>query len=443
MRRREDLARVTKQAKTIESVVKGGLCTGCGTCAGLCPKRAVEMMVDRSQGVYHPMIDQDRCDGCGLCFQICPGHTVQFKHLSYEIFGKELVDTPLGNHLNCYMGNATDSDIRHNAASGGVVTGLLISALKRGLIDGALVTRMREDRPLEAESFIARNKDDIISASKSKYCPVPANVSLREIIEKDGRYAVVGLPCHIQGVRKAMSVIPKLRNRVILCLSLLCGHCGTFFETELLLHMYCREIEIKNITRLDYRGGGWPGFMKIHFNDNKAISIPYKEYIVFYSMFFFAQKRCLLCCDAVSRLSDITVMDAWLPEIMERDKQGTSLLIVRTEAGERFCDCSRLMQVVELQAMPSIKLIQSQGTQHLLNKDLPVFLFLNRILGKHVPSYDLRLLRPGPVNWLRAVLMYWNSWVSSKPFFNRYVPLLARLESTAYRAVKRTVKMAR
>lgn len=121
-------------------------------------------------------------------------------------------------------------------------------------------------------------------------------------------------------------------------------------------------------------------------------------------------------------------MDAWLPEIMEKDKQGTSLLIVRTETSERFHDSARLMQVVELQVMPSTKLIQSQGTQRLLNKDLPVFLFLNRIFGQHAPSYDLKLPRPEPLNWQRAVLVYWNTWISSKAFMNRFVPLLARIE---------------
>jgi coenzyme F420 hydrogenase subunit beta len=126
--------------KTIESVVKDGLRTGCGTCVGLCPR-----------------------------------HSVDFKQLNQEIFGKEPEDILLGNYLNCYIGQVTDYDIRYNSASGGMVTALLIFALEEGLIDGALVTRMKKDRPLEPEPFIARNREEIIEASKSKYCPAPAS----------------------------------------------------------------------------------------------------------------------------------------------------------------------------------------------------------------------------------------------------------------------------
>jgi len=53
----------------------------------------------------------------------------------------------------------------------GVVTQLLIFLLEKGIIDGALVVRMREDQPLEPEPFIARTKEEIISTSKFKYCP--------------------------------------------------------------------------------------------------------------------------------------------------------------------------------------------------------------------------------------------------------------------------------
>ena len=42
-----------------------------------------------------------------------------------------------------------------------------------------------------------------VSATKSKYCPVPANVRIKKILRRNGKFAVVGLPCHIHGVRKA------------------------------------------------------------------------------------------------------------------------------------------------------------------------------------------------------------------------------------------------
>jgi len=171
--------------KTISSVAKDGLCTGCGTCVALCPNDAIEMVINEKKGVYVPELDEGKCNNCGICFKVCPGHEVDFKGLNLEIFGKEPEDILIGNYLNCYVGHATDYDIRYNSASGGLVTALLIFALEEGLIDGALVTRMKKDKPLEPEPFIARTREEIIEARGSKYCPVPANVALREILEAE------------------------------------------------------------------------------------------------------------------------------------------------------------------------------------------------------------------------------------------------------------------
>jgi len=74
---------------------------------------------------------------------------------------------------------------------------------------------MKKENPLEPEPFIARTKEEIIEASKSKYCPVPANIALKEIMDsKSGeKFAVVGLPCHIQGIRKFEEVNKILKEK--------------------------------------------------------------------------------------------------------------------------------------------------------------------------------------------------------------------------------------
>src|SRR4030043_382689 len=115
-----------------------------------------------------------------------------------------------------------DEEIRRGSSSGGIVTQLLVYALEKGIIDGALVVRMKKDKPLEPEPFIARSREEIISASKSKYCPVAANVVLKAILSEKGRVAVVGLPCHINGIRKAESALPELKKKIVL-------HVGLFF----------------------------------------------------------------------------------------------------------------------------------------------------------------------------------------------------------------------
>ena len=166
----------------IGTIVEEGLCIGCGTCAGACPNLVIKMIKDDSKGIYLPKVDNGGCDNCGICLEVCPGHSVDYEQLNLGMFGKYPEDVLIGNYVNCYSGYANDDNIRYNSASGGIVTALLIFALEEGVIDGAIVTRMKKDEPLEPEPFIARTKEEIIEASKSKYCPVPVNTVLREIL---------------------------------------------------------------------------------------------------------------------------------------------------------------------------------------------------------------------------------------------------------------------
>ena len=245
--------------KTIEKVVKDELCTGCGTCAGICPFDAIGMTADQRRGLYIPLIDQQACVGCGLCYDICPGHSMDFDGVCETIFGSVPTDARLGSYLACQMGHAVDENVRHNASSGGLVTSILTFAIEDGLIDGALVTRMNPARPLEAEPFIARTKDEIMSASKSKYCPAPANAVLNELRESSGRYAVVGLPCHIQGIRKAESRDASLKGKIVARLGIACSLNWRFEAMDRLLKSL--EIAKEDVRKLDYRGSGWPGKM--------------------------------------------------------------------------------------------------------------------------------------------------------------------------------------
>ena len=128
---------------TISQLVKDGLCTGCGTCVALCPGEAIEMMINEKKGIYAPQLNEEKCNNCGICFKVCSGHEVDFKGVKFR-------------------------NIRKRARiSGGLVTQLLIFALEEGIIDGALVTRMKRDKKLESEPFIARTREELIEASRN------------------------------------------------------------------------------------------------------------------------------------------------------------------------------------------------------------------------------------------------------------------------------------
>jgi coenzyme F420 hydrogenase subunit beta len=420
------------QKSTIEEVVKTNLCTGCGTCVAICPNEAIKLVVNGKKRIYIPKINDKSCDNCGICYKTCPGHSVDyFKQLNLQIFGKEPDDILIGIYINCYTGHATDYDIRYNSASGGLVTQLLIFALEEGIIDGALVTRMSKKYPLEPEPFIARTKEEIIGASKSKYCPVPANIALKEILEskEDERFAVVGLPCHIHGIRKAELISEKLKEKIILHIGIFCGTTKSFLGTTFQLkRMRINENEIEEFS---YRGEGWPGSLVVLLKDKeKKISELYYDY---YDSKFcsFTPWRCTLCSDHTCELADISFGDAWLPELAN-DKIGTSIIISRSKVAEEILQSMASRRIIELNEIDSGKVALSQGMFRFKKDQLKARIFFFKLFGKKIPIYDQKLPRPKLSDYLMAMWQYFWIYVSSK----RYLWILFNAQTWITKVVK-------
>lgn len=398
---------------TILDITKNNLCTGCGTCVSLCPKEAIKMVIDEKKGIYIPQLN-DKCNNCGLCQKVCPGWEVDFKYLNIEIFGNESNDILMGNYISCYTGYSKNRSIRYNSASGGIITNILIYALEKGLINGALVTRMKKDKPLEPESFIARTVEEIIEASKSKYCPVPANIALREIInaKDDERFAVVGLPCHIQGLRKAQLMNSKLK-KVILCLGIMCNHSPTFKATEFLLNKY--KIKKEDVLQLNYRGDGWPGGLKIVLKNGVIISKIVHDYWASGFGTYFYPIRCTVCCDQTCELSDISFADAWLPEFVN-DKIGTSILINRSASSELILGNMFAEKKIYMNKTDRNKLIQSQWSALFARKKFKSCEIAFKLFGKKIPSYNTELIVPNYIDYLKTIILYFRIWLSTKEY---------------------------
>jgi coenzyme F420 hydrogenase subunit beta len=396
------------EKKTIESVVSRELCTGCGTCDALCPKKAIKLGIDKTKGVYVPRINKDICNNCGFCYDVCSGYKVEYNKVNQEIYGKEPENILIGNYQNCYTAYSRNTKIRYNSSSGGLITQLLIYALEKEIITGALVTRMNKCKPLEPEPFIARTKEEIIEASKSKYCPVPVNIVLREILEskEEEKFAVVGLPCHINGIRIAENKSKKLKNKIVLHLGIFCNHTPNFHGTDL----YLKKLNIKkeDVKKIDYRGEGWPGTMKIiTLSGTSKIS----DYWGFIGSYFFYPKRCLMCGDCFCEIADISFGDAWLPEL-KGDKVGRSMIISRSEIGESILQKMSEENYIELNRISSTEVIQSQTLLiYLKKKNFTISKSLLKIYPQN------KLLHSDPIDDLIAFWFYFNISLSSNHHF--------------------------
>ena len=394
--------------KTIKLVAKNDLCTGCGTCTALCPENAIKMVVDEKKGIYIPKIDEKKCNHCSVCYKVCPGHEINYDALNQEIFGMKPENIFVGNFVHAYAGFSEDIDIRTKSSSGGLITQILIFALEKKIISGALVTKMNKDKPLEPEPFIARTKEEIIEASQSKYCPIPTNIALKYILEsnEDDKFAVVGLPCHINGIRKAEKFNKELLDKIVLHIGIFCNHTPNLWATQILLQRH--NIKKEDIIQLKYRGGGWPGFMEITTSKDKKM-IPQSESWRFIGSHFFYSKHCLVCSDGLCELADLSCGDAWLQEFLADDK-GTSVCVTKTIFADNLLNMMISNNELNLTKINFKKVIESQsGMLYLKKKNVRS----RRKLYKIFSTID-GVIESDIIDDILAIYMCLNSYMSSR-----------------------------
>jgi len=409
-----------RQGKTIQTVVKSGLCNMCGVCAGVCPSYSIDLSIDVTKGLIVPNVDPDTCNQCGICRNVCPGYAVDFEQLNQAFLPNGTNSLYVGKHINCYVGYATDESVRNTGASGGLVSAFLTFAIEQDMVSHALVTRMRQAHPLETEPFIARTKGDVLSAAGSRYTPATVGAGLGSALGEPGKFAVVGLPCHVHGIRKAQLLNSELRERALL-VGLFCGHGNGFAMTE---HVLAKlGIDKADVKQLDYRVKGWPGFMRIELASGEVCLVPYLEWF----RREFSPTRCTLCSDGTAELADISCGDAWLPEY-KGESQGVSIVITRTVEGEALVQRSIVEGIVKLEVVAIEKAYESQRAMlHRKKSQVKAHMALLRLLGRATPEYSQQLLQPSFGDYIAAIIT-WGLIVGARtPFLLKGLTLLRSL----------------
>lgn len=377
--------------KTIGSTLKSGLCHGCGLCVAICPKKSLVMTFDHRRGVFIPEINNTTCINCGLCLKLCPGRQVDFKSLSQFYFTSQPEDPWLGVWRRMLIAYSSDLGLREQASSGGSVSELLRFALKENLIQGALVTRMRSDEPLISETFIARTNPEILSAKGSKYCPVHIGKALQEILNSEGKFAVVGLPCHLHGLAKLFQEHPEIREKIPYVFGLMCSKTSTNLATK--FYLRGRGLNPENVKTIRYRSNGWPGSISVELNSGEIKYFPRspreKKWQILQSTSFnsnFTVPRCLICCDHTAEFSDLSFGDPRYPEELKNEIIGKNIIVCRTKAGEQLLESAFKSGTLMLHREVSIKeFYEGQNISFKCGYDANMKLRKN--LGYSVPEY--------------------------------------------------------
>lgn len=289
-----------------ETVIEKGLCARCGVCRGTCPTRAISL--NKSAFPYL----SGKCTKCGFCVDACPGGDVNFQELSQRIFNCNYKSDDLCGYIeNIYVSFPTNQVIRHAGASGGLTTGLLVYLLQQKEIDGAVVVNMNSEKGYLTQGVIATNEQEIREAAQSKYCITPSMEVLSEIRKSKGRFAVVALPCQIHGLRKLEQVDPTLTGKISYYFGLFCN-CNLDLDGHLDAMKACK-VDLSDVKRFNFRGGGWPGGFHVQKKDGSEISLHKMNIKDVMNVMFrlYGSKRCYLCYDALAEYADLSFGDFW------------------------------------------------------------------------------------------------------------------------------------
>ena len=383
----------------VQHVYDDGLCMQCGTCEGVCPTGSVSLTWELRTG-YRLSVEEQTCTDCGRCHEACPGPGLDFtpgawwrernEGAPYEDF--------LGPWRRLWFGWAADETIRHAGASGGVATALMQAALVSEIVDGVIAVRMSTTNPLAAEGVICRSPVEVAACHGSKYNVVAINTVLGRILEEPGRYALVGLPCHIQGLRLAQRRSRRLRERVPLTMGIFCGLTNEPRATAVLARQ--AGLDPGELRDVSYRGPGWPGGMRLEDRHGAVRRCDYADFTDDRRFKALTPPRCRLCPDALAELADVSVGDAWLDRFTGSD--GVSDVIARTPAGERLL--ADAAGYLSLQPASPTEMIASQSETYRVKRDVcRGRLWLRSLARLPLPDYPGLDLSSSPGDRLRGV----------------------------------------
>jgi len=286
-------------------------CIGCGLCFAVCKFNAIKMTEDESG--FMPGLIDIACTNCGMCSKVCPGINVQ------KYNGK------LGDVSRYVVSHARDENVRYAASSGGTVRSILISLLEKKIVDKVIITRATDD-PYHPETIITDSIADLYSDRlNSIYSPTSPLAALKNL-DKNLKYAFVGLPCHIAGLKCS----PGIKKNIFVSIGIFCSHTPSFAFVNTFLKQLSPDGEVRSLR---YRGLGWPGKTKLIFADGKfeTMHFPAMWHKYNYNKVF-QQSRCRTCTYYSAEFADISIGDPW--SLSGKDHAGSSLIFIRNKIGE-------------------------------------------------------------------------------------------------------------
>ncbi len=308
-----------------QEVIARGLCGRCGGCASFCSADEMNALeFSRTDGPH--LVAEDNCVKCGICYLICP----QIKALDGEVRERYGWEPPIGRYGAITSARTTEAKIAEVCTDGGVVTSLLQYALKKRLIQGALVSR--QSGPFARQPFLAREPEQLIEAAGthfgevqhldefgkdySTYSPTIQEIKKVGQLRLD-RIAVVGTPCQIYTIRKmqVLNIVPA--DAIVFTIGLFCMENFAFDDKALATLEKKLGVKIGDVAKLNIKDD-----VILTTADGQVHHVPFDV------LDEVARPACMACPDFANDFADISVGGLGSPD-------GYTTTVVRTSIGQK------------------------------------------------------------------------------------------------------------
>lgn len=320
--------------RSISDIVENGMCMGCGLCQSIAGRDRIAVTIT-PDGRQRPMqIAPIEPRDWAQIARTCPGINVSAPPVEDGI----PVDPVWGRLDRVALGHATDPELRFRAAGGGALTALAASLIARGAVDFVMQVKADPDAPMRTKTVLSRSVDEVIRASGSRYGPSTPLDSLRAALDLGQRFAIVGKPCDITGLRNYGREDARVAEQCRAMLALVCGGGPEFRKSRDLVHdLGYRE---GDVTVMRYRGYGNPGRARVETRDGQAVELTYAELWDDESKWC-SQPRCRLCPDGIGESADLVSGDFWPHCQPTREDAGFNSIMVRTERGREIFEAAQ------------------------------------------------------------------------------------------------------
>ena len=319
----------SRTALSLEEIVEGGLCIGCGLCQALAGADKIQIVLT-PEGRERP-VARDGLDAAMLerINAICPGTRVEGAATG-AVGPQAMHDLVWGPAQHMAIGYASDPTVRHRAATGGVLTALGQFLLASGRVKFILHAAASSKEPMRTERALSFDAASVLDAAGSRYGPAAPLVDFSALLDRAEPFALIAKPCDIAAVLNLARIDSRVDRYMRYALTFVCGGASDLTKSEEVVS----ELGIRpdELSLFRYRGNGCPGPTRLETKDGRSFELTYQDMWKDEAKWRI-QPRCKICPDAIGESADFAAADVWPGGGPTGEDEGFNGIIVRTLRG--------------------------------------------------------------------------------------------------------------